>query len=237
MCRSSPSRRNTGCGATRTVTYRSPAGPPRMPGIALRRRRAPGRRRRHPAGIRTVTRLGARLLTAARARLARPRALLTGAAARACSCARTPCARAPIAPRRCPGRRDRTRTSIRVTPGARARAAGLAPRDRDRTLGCRRTPPRTTAASRWCRSAPRSAARAPRAALGEHLGEQIAERRRVVRAARREVEALEPAALTSRRRSTSMPGVVARPPRRIDQASRRPRGSAGSAPPPSGHPD
>ena len=35
--------------------------------------------------------------------------------------------------------------------------------------------------------------RAP-ATLGEHLGEQIAERRRVVRAARGEVEALEPAA-------------------------------------------
>ena len=58
--------------------------------------------------------------------------------------------------------------------------------------------------------------RAP-AALGEHLGEQVAERRRVVRAAGREVEALEPRRLTARRDLDPMPGVVPRPAARIDQ--------------------
>jgi hypothetical protein len=53
--------------------------------------------------------------------------------------------------------------------------------------------------------------------LGEHLGEQVAERGRVVGAARREVEALKPRRLSPRRRSRAMPRVVKRSPGRIDQ--------------------
>ena len=101
------------------------------------------------------------------------------------------------------------------TAGARTRPAVLTPRDRNRTLD---------AAQRFlerhlhldvqiCAALLRG--RAP--TLGEHLGEQIAEGRRMVRTARREVESFEPRRLTLRRRRRAMPGVVARAARRIDQ--------------------
>jgi hypothetical protein len=59
--------------------------------------------------------------------------------------------------------------------------------------------------------------RQARPALGEHFGEQIAEGRRVVNSTRREIESLESAPVLRFVRARRVPGVVARPARRIDQ--------------------
>src|SRR5207344_3187158 len=99
-------------------------------------------------------------------------------------------------------------------PGTRTRPAVLTPRDRNRTLdAAERFLERHLHLDVQIRAA---LLRRRAAALSEHLGEQIAEGRRIVRTARREVEAFEPRRLTSRRRR-AMPGVIARSARRIDQ--------------------
>ena len=184
-------------------------------------------------------RLGARLLPGAAAR-----ARTAAAAAARCrrtprSCARTPCGRAPIGPRRCPGtdgtgpaldarhaacRRTRGSVSRRVTVTARCAPASASSNESRSVLMQIGAALRAGPAARRARVST-SANRSPK-------------RRRVVDAARREVEPLEPARPAgSSASSTPLPGVVARPPLADRSASRRPRGSAGSAPPPRGRPD
>ena len=111
-------------------------GPPRSPALPF-----PGTRTRSPSAIAGrdphLHRLGARLLSAARRTVRRPRTLLPAAAARRCSSARTPCARGRCA-------RPPAPWHTRHAPGAHPRharagagAAGLAARDGDRPLRSR----------------------------------------------------------------------------------------------------
>src|SRR5262245_55511743 len=110
-----------------------------------------------------------------------------------------------------------TRTNTRARPArASTRPAIRASRDRDRPLrAIQRVLERHLHVDVQIRST--LLRRIAIGALGEDLGEQIPERRRVVDAACREVEALEPRALLPSRHLNGMPRVVPRSPGRIDE--------------------
>ena len=137
----------------------------------------------------------ASFLTGPRARLAGPGRLLAGSSAAAAR-AREHHVSTHRAHRARP-QTEVTRTGTRTRPPATGAAATVfAARHRDRPLNADQgllerhlhLDVQVRAALLRGRAPP---------TLGEHLGEQIAERRRVIRAARREVEALEPRCLTS----------------------------------------
>ncbi len=201
MCRSSPSRRKSGCGADVHGDVQVAGIAATQAGVALARHAHPvavGDAGRHPHRHR----LRARLLAESAARLARPRPLLAAATARdaaarehhvtahgahaAGALARRAGAATHPACGRCRRRRDTFR--------------GASPRRRGRR---RRTPRRTS--TRHPGAGRRRARRraACSAALAQHFGEQVAEGRRVIDAARREIESLEPAAHARLRRSPS----------------------------------